>query len=188
MYTQLNLFTSLMCPSTSPEVPYQLSSSPPMPPSSPVSGGHPRKSAAGFVGGRDHDFVENEKKRPALCAYCGGMIQREDEGGSCCDSRALKRKKIVIKMLGVYICMCVYVLPCFSCLFLSHTCKYAMSQLSPFPLSPCLLPAPISKGVKCKTCKMNLHHRCQNSVTYCHGTPPTKPSSKSAAKSGGNFT
>ena len=31
---------------------------------------------------------------------------------------------------------------------------------------------------------MNLHHRCQNSVPYCHGTPPTKPASKSAAKAG----
>ena len=75
-HTQLNMFSSLLRPSVSPEAPFQLSSPPP-PPTSPISGGHPRKSSEGLVGGRDHDFIENEKKRPALCAYCGGMIQRE---------------------------------------------------------------------------------------------------------------
>jgi hypothetical protein len=107
---KLNMFMSLV-EAAPPEMSFQLSS--PIPPPS----GHPRKSAAGLVSGRDHDFVESEKRRPALCAYCGGMIQ-----------------------------------------------------------------PPISKGVKCRSCKMNLHHRCQNSVPYCHGTPPTKPASKSAAK------
>ena len=75
--TQLNMFT-VLTRTTSPEMSYQLSS--PLPPSSsslPLTGGHPRKSSAGLVGGKDHDFVESEKRRPALCAYCGGMIQRE---------------------------------------------------------------------------------------------------------------
>jgi hypothetical protein len=116
---KLNMFTSLVRPSLSPEMPYQLSSSPTpsSPTSSIISGGRPQKSSAGLVAGRDHDFVENEKKRPTKCAYCGGMIQ-----------------------------------------------------------------PPISKGVKCRSCKMNVHHRCQNSVAYCHGSPPTKPTTKLASK------
>ena len=59
-------------------------------------------------------------------------------------------------------------------------------QFFSLALFPWYATAPISKGVKCKSCKMNLHHRCQNSVPYCHGTPPMKPasSSKSAAKAG----
>ena len=74
------MFATLMRPSSPPEMPYEMSV-PVLRSASPhVSGGHPRKSSAGLVGGRDHDFVENEKKRPALCAYCGGMIQREERG------------------------------------------------------------------------------------------------------------
>ena len=79
---QLKMFMSLV-EATPPEMSFQLSS--PIPPSSspPLTSRHPRKSVAGLVSGRDHDFVESEKRRPALCAYCGGMIQREewDTGG-----------------------------------------------------------------------------------------------------------
>ena len=81
-HSQLNMFTTLTRP-TSPEMPYEMSSSPVPSSSPPLAGGHPRKSAAGLEGGREHDWVDSEKRRPARCAYCGGMIQREGgrEGG-----------------------------------------------------------------------------------------------------------
>lgn len=83
LFLQINIFTTLDRPTSPPEMQYNLSSPSPPSTSPPLEAGHPHKSSAGLVGGREHDFVENEKRRPALCAYCNGMIQRKKKTFYC---------------------------------------------------------------------------------------------------------
>jgi len=54
--------------------------------------------------------------------------------------------------------------------FLPPITSLLPSSMPPF-FPPSLSPptAPISRGMKCKVCKTQVHHKCVNYITYCSG-------------------